>query len=64
MTAMPEAAIAAELGLDYACLSLVVNRAAGRGDKPIHADVEVHTSAAREQAMRVIEQYCRDFDGD
>lgn len=29
MTAMPEAALARELGLPYACLALVVNRAAG-----------------------------------
>lgn len=64
MTAMPEAAIAAELELEYACLSLVVNRAAGRGDKPIHDDVEMHTLAAREKAMRVIEQFCKSRNGD
>lgn len=29
MTGMPEAALARELGLDYGCLALVVNRAAG-----------------------------------
>ncbi len=32
MTGMPEAALARELGLDYACLSVVVNHAAGKGD--------------------------------
>lgn len=32
MTAMPEAALARELELDYATLSLVVNRAAGMGE--------------------------------
>lgn len=32
MTGMPEAALARELGLDYACLSLVANWAAGCGD--------------------------------
>lgn len=31
MTAMPEAALARELEMDYATLSLVVNRAAGKG---------------------------------
>jgi len=31
MTGMPEAALARELGLDYACLSVVVNHAAGKG---------------------------------
>ena len=32
MTGMPEAALARELGLEYACLSVVVNHAAGKGD--------------------------------
>ena len=59
MTAMPEAAIAFELGLKYACLALVVNRAAGRGDKPIHEDVEASTFAARTQAMSVLRQFFR-----
>lgn len=54
MTGMPEASLAMELGLDYACLSLVVNKAAGRGEKPIHDDVESSTLSARSQAMRII----------
>jgi purine nucleoside phosphorylase len=54
MTAMPEAALACELGLEYACLSLVVNRAAGRSEVPIHADVEASTAAARSLAMRLL----------
>jgi 5'-methylthioinosine phosphorylase len=32
MTGMPEAGLARELGLDYACLALVANWAAGCGD--------------------------------
>lgn len=32
MTGMPEAALAAELGMRYVCLGLVVNRAAGKSD--------------------------------
>lgn len=32
MTGMPEAGLARELGVPYACLALVVNRAAGMGD--------------------------------
>lgn len=35
MTGMPEAALARELGLRYACVSLVVNMAAGRGEGEI-----------------------------
>lgn len=57
MTAMPEAAIALELGLRYACLALIVNRAAGRGDTPIHEDVESSTLSARTKAMSVLRQF-------
>ena len=40
MTGMPEAGLARELGLRYASVCLVVNRAAGRGDGPIsEADI-------------------------
>lgn len=59
MTAMPEAAIAFELGLNYACLALVVNKAAGRGDTPIHEDVESSTSLARSQAMDLLQHFFR-----
>lgn len=41
MTAMPEAALARELDLDYASLCLVVNPAAGEGDKVITMD-DIH----------------------
>lgn len=57
MTAMPEASLAMELGLEYACLSLIVNRAAGRGDMPIHDDVESSTLSARMQAMQVLKAF-------
>ena len=59
MTAMPEAAIARELGLDYACIAMVVNRAAGRGDKPIHEDVEASTLAARSATMALLRAFFR-----
>lgn len=57
MTAMPEAAIARELGLEYACLSLIVNHAAGRGEKSIHADIEASTMSAKSQAMNVLQAF-------
>lgn len=57
MTAMPEAAIARELGLGYACLALIVNRAAGRGDTPIHEDVEASTLSARTLAESLLQQF-------
>jgi len=41
MTGMPEAALARELDLCYACCAIVVNPAAGRGSAPITmADIE------------------------
>ena len=57
MTGMPEAILAAELGLDYACLSLIVNKAAGRGEKPIHDDVESSTLSARTQALQILKEF-------
>ena len=38
MTGMPEAVLARELELDYAACTMVVNRAAGRGDGLISMD--------------------------
>lgn len=57
MTAMPEAAIARETGIDYACVAMVVNRAAGRGDVPIHDDVEANTLAARNATMVMLQAF-------
>lgn len=57
MTAMPEIALARELGLGAACLSLVVNAAAGRGGGPIHADIDASMSLACGRASRVLEQF-------
>ncbi len=57
MTAMPEAALARELGLGYACLSLIVNRAAGRGAAAIHDDIEASTLTAKLGAVRVLKRF-------
>ncbi len=59
MTAMPEAALAREVGLDYACIAMIVNRAAGRGDVPIHDDVEASTTAARNATMSTLQAFFR-----
>jgi purine nucleoside phosphorylase len=63
MTCMPEAALARELGLEYACLSMIVNLAAGRGEVPIHDDVESNMASAKAQAIRLLQQFFRDIDG-
>ncbi len=57
MTAMPEAVIAREVGIDYACIAMIVNRAAGRGDVPIHDDVEASTTAARNATTSLLEAF-------
>ena len=56
MTAMPEAAIARELQMNYACLSLIVNFAAGRGAQGIHEDIEASLLEAKTRALRVMQQ--------
>lgn len=39
MTSMPEASLARELGIEYACISLVVNWAAGKTDEIITMEI-------------------------
>lgn len=59
MTAMPEAALARELGLGYATIAVVANYAAGRGES-LHAISLDKIEAVLEDAMgkvrRIIEQ--------
>ena len=53
MTAMPEAALARELEIEYACLALVVNWAAGIEDRAISMQ---EIMANMEQGMHQIKQ--------
>ncbi len=61
MTGMPEAALAREIGLEYAALTVVANYAAGRGDSE-HAVPLDKIGAVLEEAMgrvrRIIEKLC------
>ncbi len=54
MTGMPEAALARELGLAYACCAVVVNRAAGRGHEAIHDELSQALPAAMDRVMAVV----------
>ncbi|HET7931482.1 MAG TPA: S-methyl-5'-thioinosine phosphorylase [Rhodanobacteraceae bacterium] len=58
MTGMPEAALARELDIEYACLAVVANWAAGCGpepDAPISLDeIHAHLAAATGQVPRII----------
>jgi 5'-methylthioinosine phosphorylase len=53
MTGMPEAGLARELGLEYACCAVVVNRAAGRGGD-IHGELERWVEAGMAAARRLL----------
>lgn len=58
MTGMPEAGLARELGLDYACLGIVANWAAGAGPDPDEVitfdDVLANVAAATAGVARLI----------
>jgi purine nucleoside phosphorylase len=57
MTAMPEAGLAREIGLDYAICAVVVNHAAGRSPAglAIHADIERHLVDGMANASRLVD---------
>lgn len=56
MTGMPEAALARELGLDYACICIVSNAAAGLSDEPIsEEDIHHALESAMGTVTRVLE---------
>lgn len=57
MTAMPEAALARELGMDYAVLALGVNHAAGRGPRGegVLAQIERHLAEGMARIAAVLD---------
>ncbi len=55
MTGMPEAGLAAEMHLPYACLAVVVNWAAGIGEGTIHAEIERFIEAGMAKARKVLQ---------
>lgn len=55
MTGMPEAALARELGLDYACLAVCVNWAAGLGGgDTIHTEIADSLEAGMNRVQRIL----------
>jgi len=56
MTGMPEAALARELELEYACCAVIVNWAAGRGPGVISMDdIEASLTVGMEKVRRLLE---------
>jgi 5'-deoxy-5'-methylthioadenosine phosphorylase len=61
MTGMPEAALAREIGLEYAAIGVVANYAAGRGDseRAVPLDrIEAVLDEAMGRVRRIIERLC------
>ena len=61
MTGMPEAALARELGLEYAAIAVVANYAAGRGDseRAIALDkIQMILDEALGRVRKIIEKFC------
>lgn len=64
MTGMPEASLAREMGLAYACVCMVVNPAAGLGDLPISLDMMLEilrreAAVVRDLLSRLLQtRYC------
>lgn len=60
MTGMPEAVLARELGIDYACVAVVVNRAAGLGGaRGIHAEIEESLATGMAAVRRLLAEALR-----
>lgn len=58
MTGMPEAALARELELEYACLAVVVNWAAGKAEEVIAmADIEQHLSIGMGKVTQLLKAF-------
>lgn len=58
MTGMPEAALARELGIDYACIALVVNKAAGRAEGLLsHAEIEKTFQKGRSKIVQLLDAF-------
>lgn len=56
MTGMPEAALARELGMDYASICVVANRAAGKSTTPITIELmQQHLETGMERTLQLLE---------
>ena len=59
MTGMPEAGLARELELSYACCAVVVNRAAGKGEMAVHAEIDRYLQQGMEQVSRLLDGFLK-----
>ena len=62
MTGMPEAALARELDINYVCLALVVNWAAGKSDEEITMTlIEKHLEQGIGKVKRILKEFINTF---
>ena len=62
MTGMPEAALAHELDINYVCLALVVNWAAGKSDEEITMTlIEKHLEQGIGKVKRILKEFIKTF---
>ncbi|HVA55797.1 MAG TPA: S-methyl-5'-thioinosine phosphorylase [Gammaproteobacteria bacterium] len=55
MTGMPEAALAREKNLAYACCAVITNRAAGKSHEDIHAEIEIYIKRGMDQVRKLLQ---------
>ena len=55
MTGMPEAGLAREMQLAYACCAVIANWAAGKGSEGIHAEIDRYLKRGMEQVRALLE---------
>lgn len=55
MTGMPEASLAREQGLAYACCAVIANRAAGKSTVHIHAEIDRYLKNGMDQVRVLLE---------
>ena len=58
MTGMPEAALAKELDISYACIAIVVNPAAGRSKEPITMDmIKFYLKQGSQNVLEILKNF-------
>jgi 5'-methylthioinosine phosphorylase len=54
MTGMPEAALAREQDLAYACCAVITNHAAGKSPEDIHAEIDIYLKRGMQQTHKLL----------
>ena len=60
MTGMPEAALAREQDVAYACCAVITNRAAGKSTAAIHDEIEIYLKRGMDQVRKLLLAFLED----